>query len=37
VAAKCPEFEATFGTGCRFLPAYQAPSLVSRVPERTRP
>jgi hypothetical protein len=37
VAAKCPEFEAAFGAGCKFLPAYQAPALATRVPERTRP
>lgn len=37
VAAACPAFEAQFGAGCSFDPAYVPPALVTRVPARERP
>ncbi|UUX96690.1 hypothetical protein [Aquabacterium sp. J223] len=37
IAAACPSFEAAFGTGCSFSPAYASPALESRVPARERP
>jgi hypothetical protein len=37
VAAACNAFEARFGAGCSFNPAYAPPDLVTRVPSRERP
>ena len=37
VAAACPSFEAKFGAGCSFAPAYTPAALESRVPARERP
>ena len=34
IAERCKMFEAAFGPGCKFMPAYEAPSLASRVPPR---
>jgi hypothetical protein len=37
VADDCRAFEAQFGPGCSFAPAYVPAALSSRVPERQRP
>lgn len=37
MARQCPAFEARFGTGCAFVPAYVPAPLESRVVERARP
>lgn len=34
VAARCREFEASFGPGCRFVPDYRPPPLRDRVAPR---
>jgi hypothetical protein len=34
IAARCATFEAAFGPGCVFVPAYSPPPLASRVPPR---
>jgi pimeloyl-ACP methyl ester carboxylesterase len=36
IAQRCPAYEARFGKGCRFLPAYQPAPLESRVTPRQR-
>jgi pimeloyl-ACP methyl ester carboxylesterase len=37
IAARCPQLEARFGPGCRFLPAYRPAPLEERVAARQRP
>lgn len=37
IAQQCPAYEAEFGKGCAFLPAYVPAPLASRVYERERP
>ena len=37
IAAQCPAFEAQFGKGCAFLPAYLPAALNTRVADRDRP
>jgi len=37
VAARCQQLQATFGPGCRFLPAYRPAPLEDRVAARQRP
>ncbi|WP_295849801.1 hypothetical protein [uncultured Xylophilus sp.] len=37
VAARCPSFEARFGTGCHFVPDYRPQPLETRVAPRERP
>jgi len=37
VAARCQQLVATFGPGCRFLPAYRPAPLEDRVVARQRP
>ena len=37
IAQQCPAFEARFGKGCAFLPAYRPAPLESRVYPRERP
>ena len=36
IAQRCPAYEARFGKGCRFMPAYQPAPLDSRVTPRQR-
>lgn len=35
IAQRCPSFEAAFGAGCRFLPAFQPQPLSARVTPRS--
>ena len=37
IAQQCPAYEAQFGKGCAFMPAYVPAPLASRVYERERP
>ncbi|MDB5851180.1 MAG: hypothetical protein JWP29_4932 [Rhodoferax sp.] len=37
VAAACPTFEAKYGAGCSFAPAFTPAALETRVPARERP
>lgn len=37
IAQQCPAYEARFGKGCAFLPAYAPAPLASRVADRERP
>jgi alpha-beta hydrolase superfamily lysophospholipase len=37
IAARCPQLEAAFGPGCRFLPAYRPAALDARTAPRQRP
>ena len=37
IAARCKDFEARFGDGCRFDPTYVPQPLTARVPPRQRP
>lgn len=37
IAQQCPAYEASFGKGCAFLPAYVPKPLHSRVVDRERP
>ena len=37
IAQQCPAYEAEFGKGCAFLPAYVPAPLASRVVDRDRP
>ena len=37
IAARCPQLEAAFGPGCRFLPGYRPAALDERTAARQRP
>jgi pimeloyl-ACP methyl ester carboxylesterase len=37
IAGRCPQLEARFGAGCRFLPGYRPAPLADRVTARERP
>jgi len=37
IAGRCPQLEARFGAGCRFLPGYRPAPLAERVTARERP
>jgi pimeloyl-ACP methyl ester carboxylesterase len=37
IAGRCPQLEARFGAGCRFLPGYRPAPLGDRVTARERP